>query len=58
MPEHTAHARLAGTPLTLRKQVLAWLGWPLLALWSVSSIIDYDIANRFEKARVWSFRSQ
>jgi two-component system sensor histidine kinase TctE len=32
---------------TLRKQVLGWLFWPLLALWSVSSIIDYDIANRF-----------
>ena len=32
---------------TLRKQVLAWLFWPLLALWSVSSVIDYDIANRF-----------
>jgi two-component system sensor histidine kinase TctE len=32
---------------TLRRQVLAWLGWPLLALWSVSGIIDYDIANRF-----------
>lgn len=24
-----------------------WLCWPLLALWSVSSVIDYDIANRF-----------
>jgi len=32
---------------TLRKQVLGWLFWPLLALWSVSSVIDYDIANRF-----------
>jgi len=32
---------------TLRKQVLTWLFWPLLALWSVSSVIDYDIANRF-----------
>lgn len=32
---------------TLRKQVLGWLCWPLLALWSVSSVIDYDIANRF-----------
>jgi two-component system, OmpR family, sensor histidine kinase TctE len=27
--------------------VLVWLGWPLLALWSVSSVVDYDIANRF-----------
>ncbi|MDB5864824.1 MAG: signal transduction histidine kinase [Betaproteobacteria bacterium] len=32
---------------TLRKQVLAWLCWPLLLLWSVSSVVDYDIANRF-----------
>jgi two-component system sensor histidine kinase TctE len=32
---------------TLRRQVLVWLGWPLLALWSVSSVVDYDIANRF-----------
>lgn len=32
---------------TLRRQVLGWLFWPLLALWSVSSVIDYDIANRF-----------
>ena len=34
-------------PKTLRRQVLGWLFWPLLALWSVSSVIDYDIANRF-----------
>src|SRR4051812_16185376 len=32
---------------TLRRQVLGWLFWPLLALWTVSSVIDYDIANRF-----------
>lgn len=32
---------------TLRQQLLTWLVWPLLALWSVSSVIDYDIANRF-----------
>lgn len=38
---------MARAQRTLRKQVLAWLFWPLLALWSVSSIIDYDIANRF-----------
>ncbi|HEV7393087.1 MAG TPA: sensor histidine kinase N-terminal domain-containing protein, partial [Burkholderiales bacterium] len=36
-----------GKQTTLRRQVLAWLCWPLLVLWSVSSIIDYDIANRF-----------
>jgi two-component system sensor histidine kinase TctE len=32
---------------TLRRQLLGWLFWPLLTLWSVSSVIDYDIANRF-----------
>jgi two-component system sensor histidine kinase TctE len=37
----------ARRPKTLRRQVLGWLFWPLLALWSVSSVIDYDIANRF-----------
>jgi two-component system sensor histidine kinase TctE len=34
-------------PTTLRRQVLAWLCGPLLILWCVSSVIDYDIANRF-----------
>jgi two-component system sensor histidine kinase TctE len=32
---------------TLRRQLLAWLVWPLLVLWLVSSVFDYDIANRF-----------
>ncbi|HYC46262.1 MAG TPA: sensor histidine kinase N-terminal domain-containing protein [Burkholderiales bacterium] len=32
---------------TLRRQVLGWLFWPLVVLWSISSIFDYDIANRF-----------
>jgi two-component system sensor histidine kinase TctE len=32
---------------TLRRQLLAWLVWPLLMLWLVSSMLDYDIANRF-----------
>jgi two-component system, OmpR family, sensor histidine kinase TctE len=32
---------------TLRRQLLAWLVWPLLMLWLVSSALDYDIANRF-----------
>jgi len=32
---------------TLRSQLLGWLFWPLVTLWSVSSVIDYDIANRF-----------
>ncbi|MDB5903302.1 MAG: tctE, partial [Betaproteobacteria bacterium] len=44
MPEAAAQHR---TQTTLRKQVLAWLCWPLLLLWSVSSVVDYDIANRF-----------
>ena len=39
--------RSARRPRTLRRQVLIWLCWPLLALWGVSSAVDYDIANRF-----------
>jgi two-component system sensor histidine kinase TctE len=39
--------KLLRRPKTLRRQVLGWLFWPLVALWSVSSVIDYDIANRF-----------
>lgn len=38
---------MARAQRTLRKQLLGWLFWPLLALWSVSSVVDYDIANRF-----------
>lgn len=32
---------------TLRRQLIAWLAGPLFVLWSVSTIIDYDIAKRF-----------
>ena len=32
---------------TLRRQLLAWLFWPLSVLWLVSSVFDYDIANQF-----------
>lgn len=32
---------------TLRRQLVAWLAGPLLVLWSVSTVIDYDIAKRF-----------
>jgi two-component system sensor histidine kinase TctE len=32
---------------TLRRQLIAWLAGPLLILWSVSTVIDYDIAKRF-----------
>ncbi|MGZ5142284.1 MAG: sensor histidine kinase [Burkholderiales bacterium] len=47
MVEAVIRPAAAGKQTTLRRQVLAWLCWPLLVLWSVSSIIDYDIANRF-----------
>jgi two-component system sensor histidine kinase TctE len=45
--EGVARPAPTGKQTTLRRQVLAWLCWPLLVLWSVSSVIDYDIANRF-----------
>ncbi len=32
---------------TLRRQLLVWLAGPLIVLWSISTVIDYDIANRF-----------
>lgn len=32
---------------TLRRQLIAWLAGPLFVLWSVSAVIDYDIAKRF-----------
>lgn len=34
-------------PRTLRRQLLAWLAGPLILLWSISTMVDYDIANRF-----------
>ena len=36
-----------GHARTLRRQLMAWLAGPLLVLWSVSTVIDYDIAKRF-----------
>jgi len=36
-----------GPARTLRRQLIAWLAGPLFVLWSVSTIIDYDIAKRF-----------
>jgi len=36
-----------GHARTLRRQLIAWLAGPLFFLWSVSTIIDYDIAKRF-----------
>ena len=32
---------------TLRRQLIAWLAGPLFILWSVSTVIGYDIAKRF-----------
>lgn len=32
---------------TLRRQLLAWLAVPLVVLWSISGVVDYDIAKRF-----------
>ena len=32
---------------TLRRQLLVWLAGPLLILWSISTLVDYDIAKRF-----------
>jgi two-component system sensor histidine kinase TctE len=34
-------------PRTLKRQLLIWLSGPLIALWLISTIIDFDIANRF-----------
>jgi two-component system sensor histidine kinase TctE len=34
-------------PRTLRRQLLVWLAGPLILLWSISTMVDYDIANRF-----------
>jgi two-component system sensor histidine kinase TctE len=32
---------------TLRRQLITWLAGPLFILWSVSTVIGYDIAKRF-----------
>ena len=32
---------------TLRRQLITWLAGPLFVLWSVSTVIGYDIAKRF-----------
>jgi two-component system sensor histidine kinase TctE len=40
-------ARRGNGATTLRRQLIAWLAGPLFILWSVSSVIDYDIAKRF-----------
>ncbi len=38
---------LKATRTTLRRQLLWWLSAPLLSLWVISAVVDYDIANRF-----------
>jgi two-component system sensor histidine kinase TctE len=37
-------------PSTLRRQLIVWLVGPLAVLWSVSTVVDYDVANRFVTA--------
>lgn len=37
----------AGRATTLRRQLMAWLAGPLFILWTVSAVIDFDIAKRF-----------
>jgi two-component system sensor histidine kinase TctE len=32
---------------TLRRKLLWWLSAPLLSIWVISLVVDYDIANRF-----------
>lgn len=38
---------MASRPSTLRRQLIVWLAVPLAVLWSISTLVDYDIANRF-----------
>jgi two-component system sensor histidine kinase TctE len=45
--EWRAQAQRLRRVTTLRRQLIAWLAGPLLILWLVSSIIDFDIAKRF-----------
>jgi two-component system, OmpR family, sensor histidine kinase TctE len=40
-------ARRRNRVRTLRRQLIGWLAVPLFVLWSVSTVIDYDIAKRF-----------
>ncbi len=35
------------TSTTLRRQLIAWIIAPLLVLWSISTVVGYDIAKRF-----------
>jgi len=38
---------MAAASRTLRRQLIIWLAAPLMVLWAVSTIVDYDIARRF-----------
>jgi two-component system sensor histidine kinase TctE len=33
--------------LTLRRQLIVWVAAPLCVLWSISAVVDYDIAHQF-----------
>jgi two-component system sensor histidine kinase TctE len=46
-PGPGAHTARHGRTTTLRRQLLFWLAGPLLVLWLISSVVDYDIATRF-----------
>lgn len=37
---------MASRTRTLRRQLLAWLAAPLFVLWTISALVDYDIATR------------
>ena len=37
---------MAASKLTMRRQLLAWLAAPLFVLWTISALVDYDIATR------------
>jgi two-component system sensor histidine kinase TctE len=38
---------MANRASSLRRQLVTWLAAPLVVLWSISGIVDYDIAKRF-----------
>ncbi len=38
---------MARARTTLRRQLMAWLAAPLVVLWLISGVVDYDIAKRF-----------
>jgi len=38
---------MAAKVRTLRRQLMVWLAVPLVSLWAISGVVDYDIAKRF-----------